>query len=70
MGQSAIQGLKLVAVAVVAHAVWGMARSLCPDRTRALIAAAGFVLLSAWNLSPLKVVAGTVLASVILGLTP
>ncbi len=37
-GQSAIHGLKLVAVAVVAHAVWGMARNLCPDRERATIA--------------------------------
>lgn len=32
------QGLKVVAVAVVAQAVWGMARSLCPDRPRAGIA--------------------------------
>lgn len=38
-GQAAIHGLKLVAVAVVAHAVWGMARQLCPDRARATIAA-------------------------------
>ena len=29
-----IQGLKVVAVAVVAQAVWGMARQLCPDRLR------------------------------------
>lgn len=29
-----IQGLKLVAVAVVAQAVWGMARTLCPDAPR------------------------------------
>jgi chromate transporter len=34
----ALQGLKIVAVAVVAQAVWGMARSLCPDRERASIA--------------------------------
>ncbi|OAZ91574.1 chromate efflux transporter [Halomonas sp. G11] len=33
-----IHGLKVVAVAIVAHAVWGMARNLCPDRTRAGIA--------------------------------
>lgn len=26
-----LQGLKIVAVAVVAQAVWRMARSLCPD---------------------------------------
>jgi chromate transporter len=34
-----MHGLKLVAVAIVAQAVWGMARSLCPDRQRASIAA-------------------------------
>ena len=33
-----LHGLKVVAVAVVAQAVWGMARSLCPDRERATIA--------------------------------
>ena len=33
-----IHGLKVVAVAVVAQAVWGMARSLAPDRPRASIA--------------------------------
>jgi chromate transporter len=33
-----LQGLKIVAVAVVAQAVWGMARSLCPDRERATLA--------------------------------
>jgi chromate transporter len=31
----AVHGLKVVAVAVVAQAVWGMAKSLCPDRPRA-----------------------------------
>jgi len=34
----AVHGLKVVAVAVVAQAVWGMAKSLCPDRPRAGIA--------------------------------
>ncbi len=34
----AMHGLKVVAVAVVAQAVWGMAKSLCPDRTRAALA--------------------------------
>ncbi len=33
-----VHGLKIVAVAVVAQAVWGMARSLCPDRLRAALA--------------------------------
>src|SRR5690349_2824537 len=33
-----LHGLKIVAVAVVAQAVWAMARNLCPDRERATIA--------------------------------
>jgi chromate transporter len=37
-GMGLIHGLKLVAVAIVAQAVWGMARTLCPDRPRASIA--------------------------------
>jgi len=37
--EGAVRGLLIVAVAVVAHAVWGMARTLAPDRARALIAA-------------------------------
>ncbi|MEO7940732.1 MAG: chromate efflux transporter [Burkholderiaceae bacterium] len=36
----AVHGLKVAAVAVVALAVWGMARSLCPDRLRAGVAVA------------------------------
>jgi chromate transporter len=39
VGAGVLHGLKLTAVAVVAQAVWGMARSLCPDRARASIAA-------------------------------
>jgi chromate transporter len=35
-----LHGLKLVAVAVVAQAIWGMAKSLTPDRERAAIALA------------------------------
>lgn len=48
IGQGVIHGLKLVAVAIVAQAVWGMARSFCPDRQRASIAcvAALLILLS------------------------
>jgi chromate transporter len=38
IGQGVIHGLKLVAVAIVAQAVWGMARTLCPDPQRASIA--------------------------------
>ncbi|MFO1117148.1 MAG: chromate efflux transporter [Beijerinckiaceae bacterium] len=37
-GEGLLHGLKLVAVAIVAQAVLGMARSLCPDVPRATIA--------------------------------
>ena len=40
----ALHGLKLVAAAVVAQALWGMARSLAPDRARAAIALAAVAL--------------------------
>lgn len=40
VGTGIVDGLKIVAVAIVAHAVWGMARNLCPDRTRTGIALA------------------------------
>jgi chromate transporter len=46
LGLGALQGLKIVAVAVVAQAVLGMARSLCPDRERAAIAAAAVAVLA------------------------
>jgi len=41
-----LHGLKIVAVAIVAQAVWGMARSLCPDPARAGIAVAAVALLA------------------------
>src|SRR5438552_17996228 len=43
-GSGLLHGLKLVAVAIVAQAVWGMARTLCPDRERASIAAVASLL--------------------------
>jgi chromate transporter len=39
VGMGLLHGLKLVAVAIIAQAVFGMARTLCPDRQRAAIAA-------------------------------
>lgn len=39
-----LHGLKLVAVAVVAQAIWGMAKSLTPDRERAAIALASIAI--------------------------
>ncbi len=38
LGSGLLHGLKLTAVAIVAQAVLGMARNLCPDRERASIA--------------------------------
>jgi chromate transporter len=43
-----LQGLKVVAVAVVAQAVWGMARSLAPDAPRGTLAIAAAILLLLW----------------------
>lgn len=42
-----VHGLKLVAVAVVAQAVWSMAQRLCPDRQRTAIALVAAALLLA-----------------------
>lgn len=44
----ALHGLKVVAVAVVAQAVWGMARSLCPDTPRRALMLATAALLIVW----------------------
>jgi chromate transporter len=43
-----LHGLKVVAVAVVAQAVWGMATGLCPDRERGTIAILAAVLTLGW----------------------
>ena len=45
IGSGLLHGLKLTAVAIVAQAVWGMARSLCPDRARASIAVAATLII-------------------------
>jgi len=50
-----VHGLKLVAVAIVAQAVWGMARTLCPDRQRAAIAIAAAVAVSVGASSMMQV---------------
>lgn len=54
-----LHGLKVVAVAVVAQAVWGMSRSLTPDRPRATIAilAALAILTAQTALSQIGVIA-------------
>ena len=45
-GAGLVHGLELVAVAIVAQAVWGMARSLTPDRERAGIALAAVLVVT------------------------
>ncbi|HEY4405939.1 MAG TPA: chromate efflux transporter, partial [Xanthobacteraceae bacterium] len=64
LGSGWLHGLKIAAVAVVAQAVWGMAKSLTPDRPRATLAvfAAVVVLLvpSAWGQIGAIVVGGLV----------
>lgn len=54
-----LHGLKLAAVAVVAQAVWGMGKKLCPDRTRIslCLAAASVLLLTSGGLAQIGVIA-------------
>ncbi len=47
LGEGLLHGLKLVAVAIVAHAVFGMTRTLCPDRQRIIIATLALILVLA-----------------------
>jgi len=58
VGIGLLHGLKLVAVAIVAQAVWGMARTLCPDRERASIAviAALIILFSTSSVSQIAAI--------------
>ncbi len=46
VGTGALHGLKIVAVSIVAQAVWGMARNLCPDKERAAIAVVAVAMLA------------------------
>lgn len=59
IGDGLLHGLKLTAVAIVAQAVWGMARNLCPDRERASIAvvAALILLLSTSSIAQIGAIA-------------
>ena len=45
-GSGVLTGLKIVAVAIVAQAVFGMARSLCPDRVTAGLALLALMIVS------------------------
>ncbi len=58
-----LHGLKIVAVAIVAQAVWGMAKNLCPDKERATIAVAA-VLLLAWAPGAIGMMAAILLGAI------
>lgn len=48
LGSGLLHGLQVAAVAVVAQAVWSMARALTPDRLRLTLAVAAAILTLAW----------------------
>jgi chromate transporter len=56
-GEGLLHGLRLVAVAIVAQAVLGMGRALCPDRTRATIGVAACLLILASGSSVAQIAA-------------
>lgn len=60
-----LHGLKLAAVAVVATAVWGMARSLAPDRERGTMAIAAAIVALAAPLAAVQV--GIIVAAGLVG---
>jgi chromate transporter len=68
LGAGLLHGLKLVAVAIVAQAVMGMARSLCPDRIRASIAtvALAVTLVAPWSITQLAVIVAGGLAGLLM----
>lgn len=61
-GSALLHGLKLVAVAIVAQAVWGMTRTLCPDRERASIAVAAAMIIL-FSSSPIAQIASIALGA-------
>jgi chromate transporter len=66
MGMGVVHGLKLVAVAIVAQAVCGMARTLCPDRQRVVIAGVALLMMLFSSSSAAQIV--TILMGGITGL--
>jgi chromate transporter len=70
LGTGWLQGLKVVAVAVVAQAVWGMARNLCPDAPRFTLAVVAASIVMAWPTSAgqiAAIVTGGIVGWAILG---
>jgi chromate transporter len=62
----ALHGLKLVAVAVVAQAVWGMARLFCIDSTRVLLTVAATAMVLYWPQAWVQV--GVIVSGAVVGL--
>jgi chromate transporter len=60
-----LHGLNVVAVAVVAQAVWGMGRSLCPDRERISLAILATLLTFAWPAAGLPIALGQIVVIVL-----
>jgi chromate transporter len=64
IGTGLLQGLRLVAVAIVAQAVWGMARTLCPDRERASIAGIAALIMLAFGTTSISQIGVIVLGGI------
>lgn len=67
-----LSGLKIAAVAVVAQAVWGMARNLCPDATRLTLMASSacVALLAAYVWTQMAIIAVAAVLGLWLGKPP
>jgi chromate transporter len=68
IGLGVLHGLELVAVAVVAQAVWGMMQTLAPDRARASIAVVGAGIVLLWGRGSsqlLAIVVGAILGVIL-----
>lgn len=61
-----LRGLKIAAVAVVALAVWGMAKNLCPDPQRATMAIGAALVFTLWPSSAGQL--GAIAAGALIGL--
>ncbi len=68
LSPGALHGLKIVAVAVVAQAIWGMAKKLCPDIPRAMIAflSSCLALLSSTALGQVGIIAGAAIIGLLI----
>jgi chromate transporter len=66
IGNGWLHGLKVVAVAVVAQALWGMGRSLSPDKLRATIAIGAALIASVWPSSAGQI--GAIVCAAVIGL--